>query len=594
MPATPLLIAHDADACRSCLRCACRCPARAVRVGDDGTIGIIAEKCVRCGLCVSECPHGAWVVRDDGDAVDALLRGERPVVALLATEFVAALHPLSAAAVESMLHSAGFFAVESTLLGEEAVAAAYEVRHTSGSGLPVIRSTCPVVNDWVRLYHPALTGALAPLVPPYIAQARLIREMYEEDVAIVYVSPCYARKDEALEPEFEGVIDVAIDFLELGRALARMESVATHPTPDGEPAGMRRPEPLKEISLTDGYPRSTFESRDMTATDVRVVRGLAELDELLRAVEAGESAPHIIDALNCEGCLDGPAVGPGLSLFAKRHLATSERGGRARPRVSSREILRNIPHLDLRRSFEAAPVRLPVPGASELRETLRAGGMDVQPLDCGMCGLPSCEEFAISVCRGETTWAACLPHRSSALSSELQDLEESASLDPVTGLWNRRVLEQRLGEEFARHARSGGRLSLLMLDVDRFKSVNDRFGHAAGDAVLARVAELLRASLRTADIPVRYGGDEFAVVLPDTGKTEAFAVAEKLRLEIEGAMVEAEGLAGGPMSVEIRVSIGVGAASGGVGSPEALLEAADRALYRAKEGGRNQVRLAPG
>ncbi len=593
MPTAPL-IAHDSGACRSCLRCAGRCQARAVRVDAGGTVGVIAEKCVRCGLCVSECPHGAWAVRDDGDAVDALLGGGRPVVALLATEFVAALHPRSPASVESWLEAAGFFAVESTLLGEEAVAAAYEVRHASSNGLPVLRSTCPVVNDWVRLYHPALTGALAPLVPPYVAQARLIREMYEEDVAIVYVSPCFSRKDEARAPEFGGAIDAAIDFLELERAIARLEIAASHPAREGERAGVRRPEPLKEISLTDGYPRSTFESRDMTATDVRVVRGLAELDELLRAVEAGESAPHIIDALNCEGCLDGPAVAPGLSLFAKRHLASAERRGRVRSRVSSREMLRHLPRLDLRRSFEAAPVRLPVPSEPELRATLREGGMDVQPLDCAMCGLPTCEEFAIAVFRGETTWAACLPHRSSALSSELEDLGASASLDPVTGLRDRRVLEQRLVEEFARHERSGGRLSLLLLGVDRLESVNDRFGHATGDAVLARVAELLRASLRAADVPVRYDGDGFAVVLPDTSKTEAFAVAEKLRLEIEEAVLNAEGPAGDPVAVELSVSIGVSAASGGAGSPESLLEAADRALHRAKENGRNQVRLAPG
>lgn len=133
MRASTPLITHDAGACRSCWRCASRCPARAVRVCADGTVEIIAEKCVRCGLCVTECPNGAWIVRDDGDAVDALLRGERPVVALLATEFVAALHPLTPESAESRLEAAGFYAVESTVLGEEAVAAEYEVRHASGA-----------------------------------------------------------------------------------------------------------------------------------------------------------------------------------------------------------------------------------------------------------------------------------------------------------------------------------------------------------------------------------------------------------------------------------------------------------------------------
>lgn len=594
MQPTGPLIWLDADACSRCWRCAYRCPARAIRVAADGSVAIISEKCVRCGLCVTECPNGAWVVRSDGNEVDALLQGDRPVVALLATEFVAALYPMTPETVEARLEAAGFFAVESTLLGEEAVAAAYEVRHAAGSGLPVIRSTCPVVNDWIRTYHPALTGALAPLTPPYIAQARLIREMYDRDVAIVYVSPCFARKDEARSAQFEGVIDAAIDFLELESALGRSEAAAARPARERVGAGARRPEPLKEISLTDGYPRSTFESRDMLAPDVRVVRGLSELDELLRAAAAGESAPHIIDALNCEGCLDGPAVGPGMSLFTKRHLAASDRAGRARSRVSSRELLKHLPKVDLRRSFEPAPLRLPTPTEVQVQEVLREGGMDSEPLDCGMCGLPSCEEFAISIFRGEITWAGCLPRQSRMLVGELEDLEESAMSDPLTGLANRRAFAQRLGEECARHVRYGGPLSLLMLDVDHFKGANDRFGHLAGDAVLCKVADVLRATLRATDLPARFGGDEFAVVLPQTGKTEAFAVAEKLRLQMEDLTQSRRGDGLETSGFEVRVSVGVASANELVSSPDDLLEASDLALYRAKQNGRNQVRLAPG
>jgi diguanylate cyclase (GGDEF)-like protein len=117
---------------------------------------------------------------------------------------------------------------------------------------------------------------------------------------------------------------------------------------------------------------------------------------------------------------------------------------------------------------------------------------------------------------------------------------------------------------------------------------------ASGDTVLLRVAEALRATLRTTDLAVRYGGDEFAVVLPQTGKTEAFAVAEKLRLRREGAGHVARATTTEASDVGVRVSVGVAAATGAASSPQDLLEAADRALYRAKQNGRNQVRLAPG
>jgi diguanylate cyclase (GGDEF)-like protein len=256
-------------------------------------------------------------------------------------------------------------------------------------------------------------------------------------------------------------------------------------------------------------------------------------------------------------------------------------------------MLRHLPALELRRSFPPEPVRLPVPDEETLRAILEEGGAAARPLDCGMCGFSTCDEFAVSIFRGETTWEACIPLHSRRLSDEVEDLEDSATLDPLTGLWNRRIFGQRLDEEFARHERYGGQLALLMVDVDDFKDVNDTYGHLSGDSVLVAVAAMIRSTLRTTDLPARYGGDEFAIVLPQTGKTEAFAVAEKLRLILEETAIPVGG-EGDARRVSVSVSVGVASAGRATSEPVDLLEAADRALYRAKENGRNQVRLAPG
>jgi diguanylate cyclase (GGDEF)-like protein len=589
----PPLIVADSQRCRACWRCVRLCPTHAIRA-TNGSAEVIAQKCIGCGACVSACGNGSFRVRNDGALVDGLLRGGRPVVALLATEFVAAMHPMTPEEVERALDSAGFYAVESTLLGEEVVALQYEALHAADSGVPVIRSTCPVVNDWVRRYHPALVGALASVVPPYVAQAAIIKSLYPTGTAVVYVSPCYARKDEALLPEFEGVVDAAIGFDELKRAIARLDVSAPKTGRDRRPPAERRPEPLKEVSLTDGYPRSTLASHGMLDPAVRVVRGLAELDALLTAIEAGEIAPAIIDALNCEGCIDGPTVNPGMSLFAKRNLEAAERLRRVRTAVSSREVVRHLPPLELRRSFAPAPVDVPVPDAATLRGILREAGFveEGDLVDCRACGYDTCLEHAAAVYRGDSTWEVCFPVQRRKLAEEMAQLQEFATLDALTGLWNRRVFSDRLEDECARHTRYGGTLCLLMLDLDVFKSVNDQHGHPNGDAVLVAVAELLRHTLRATDYPCRYGGDEFAVILPETAKTEAFAVAEKVRRAVSEMGVEvAPG--GSSQRLEVRVSIGVAAARSGA-QPLDLLEAADRALYQAKEMGRDQVRLAPG
>ena len=568
------------------------CPANAIRIAD-GVTEVIEEKCVACGLCVSECGNCGHSVRDDTGRVRALLSSGRPVVCVLATEFVAALHPMPTSEIENTVEALGFYAIESTLLGEELVAMAYERLHSREGGLPVLRSTCPVTSGWVRRFHPKLTQALAPIVPPYVAQARLIKALYPADVAVVYVSPCYARKDEFADPELGGAVDAVIDFIELKRMLA-----ASNPPPGAngmQVCGVRRPSPIKELSLTDGYPRATLESRNLTSADVAVVRGLRALDRLLTAIEAGEAAPAIVDMLNCEGCIDGPAVNPGLSVFAKRNIDAAEREGRGRSTVSSRALLRYLPAVEVVRAHSADPVHLPEPSEEQIDVILAEGEFESREMtpDCGACGYETCVEHAVAIFQGNSTWDMCFPLQRRLLIRHAKALEESATLDPLTALWNRRVFAERLEDEMARHSRYGHKVSLMMMDIDAFKEVNDRLGHLAGDRVLSAVSELLRQSLRTTDIASRYGGDEFALILPSVGKTEAFAAAEKLRTLIEALslLVQRDGQ---EESVAVRVSIGVASAGVHASDPIGLIEAADRALYEAKAAGRNQVRLAAG
>jgi diguanylate cyclase (GGDEF)-like protein len=583
------LIGTVKDSCRECWGCVRHCPARAIRV-IEGRSEIIQDKCVRCGLCVSECNSRGHAVRDDTDLVRELLASGRPVVAVLATEFVAALYPMSPSEVEARLEAMGFYAAESTLLGEELVAVAYEGRHNWVTGVPIVRSTCPVVTEWIQMYRPALAGALVPVVPPYVAQARLVKSLYPAGAAVVYVSPCYARKDEWHDPEFDGAVDAVIDFVELRRML---DGCAVGDAAAAADSGGHRPEPLKELSLTDGYPRSTLASRDMTSSDVLVVRGLGALDRLLGAIEAGDAAPLIIDALNCEGCIDGPAVNPGMSLFAKRNVDATERESRMRPTVRSRELLKHLPDVQVVRRFHPAPVTVPAPTKAEVDAILAEGEFvsRADALDCEACGYATCVEHAIAIHEGNSSWEMCFPLQRRRLERSTSELEESATLDSLTSLWNRRVFSDRLGEEVARHLRYGTPVSLLMMDLDGFKQINDQYGHVAGDAVLSSVAELLRSSLRTTDLPSRYGGDEFAVILPGVIKTDAFAVAEKLRSAVSGLRVE---LGRNGDVADVRISIGVAAAAQGRGDPLELVEAADRALYQAKDAGKDQVRLAPG
>ncbi len=174
-----------------------------------------------------------------------------------------------------------------------------------------------------------------------------------------------------------------------------------------------------------------------------------------------------------------------------------------------------------------------------------------------------------------------------SLALENNRLYEISVSDGLTNVYNRRYLEQRLLEEVAYSKRYDKPLSVVLLDIDFFKKLNDTFGHQAGDYVLKVVSRLLSEALREYDIVARYGGEEFAVVLPTTPKLKAASIAERLRTSIaESKFVYKD------KAMSCTISLGVACFPQDGKSPEALIAAADKALYRAKEQGRNQVVLS--
>jgi diguanylate cyclase (GGDEF)-like protein len=166
-------------------------------------------------------------------------------------------------------------------------------------------------------------------------------------------------------------------------------------------------------------------------------------------------------------------------------------------------------------------------------------------------------------------------------------LERLSVTDGLTGLYNRRFFQERLKEEFSRAQRYGDALSLMILDLDRFKRVNDQYGHPFGDEVLRGTAEIVRGSTRDVDLCTRYGGEELAVILPRTPMPGAIAVAERFVARMREKVYAAPGT-----GAEVRVTASAGVASSpaiGVATWDDLLHRADEALYRAKHEGRDRA-----
>lgn len=162
-------------------------------------------------------------------------------------------------------------------------------------------------------------------------------------------------------------------------------------------------------------------------------------------------------------------------------------------------------------------------------------------------------------------------------------LKAASATDPLTGLWNRRHLHARLAQEVRRASRYGNPLALLLVDLDRLKTINDQSGHNAGDTALRRVADCLRRTCRASDIPSRYGGDEFIVLVPGSRAEQALELAERIL----------DAVRSDDPANPITVSIGVSDLNrAGSISADALRDSADRALYAAKAQGRDRAALA--
>lgn len=227
------------------------------------------------------------------------------------------------------------------------------------------------------------------------------------------------------------------------------------------------------------------------------------------------------------------------------------------------------------RSFTSAKVRFALGGLA-LATALALGGPALAR------ALSNGGELLSATCAA--IFMACIGY---ALGRQVDQLHRRSLEDPMTRVGNRRYWEQRLREECDRAVKSRMPLSVLVLDVDNLKKMNDAYGHGCGDRALQIVGEVMRATCRSRDVAARFGGDEFAILLPRTRLSEAKVVAERIRSEL----ARRRSALGSPLDELLTLSIGVADFDGAGRRTDTLFQAADSALYAAKSGGRDRVEV---
>lgn len=552
----------DPEKCVSCLACVRVCPVEAVAVDGDA-VSIVDQACIRCGMCVPACPHDAIGASGElAKAVGYAAGGQ--AILILSVEAAAYFYPSTPEQVVNAALRAGFRAVHHGVMGDELVAAEYLRLWAEPEWGTMIRSTCPVVVETIRRDYPELLPYLAPVATPVAAEVRYLRWLYGSEVPIVYAGVCLA--------DGEAAVDAVVTFEELGR-LFEVRGVVVSEQPlnfDRLAVGERR----RHLSTAGGMPLPVLQEEHQASRRFRKVRGLGGLGALARAVQEGIDL-GFVDLLPCEGCLDHPLLGPREELFWRRRVV-----GETEPPRSRLPVLEDGAGLDVGRGFVAGGNgRRPPVG--EVEAVIEAIGRAPtgRPWDCGACGYGTCQAFAEALIKGRATYRQCPPYQE----RRLAEVAREAAVDRLTGLATFRVFKDRLGQEIARSKRSGEPFAVVFVDLDRFKRLNDTFGHEAGNRVLESLGRELHRAIRSTDVAARYGGDEFVLILVRTDEVGGRRVGEVVR-----SSIEAMGVAMGYGPGVVTVSVGV--ASYDPERPELdVVEAADRALYRAKAAGGNRV-----
>jgi len=565
-PGSALLnFAIDAEACVACLACVRTCPTDAIAVaGEAPLLQIVDELCIRCGQCFAACPHDAVRVGGEiGRALAAAARGDG--VLILSPEAAAHFYPATPEQVVNACYEAGFRTVTRGVIGDELVAAEYLRLWEEEAWGTMIRSTDPVVVDTIRARYPELIPYLAPVAIPAVAEARYLKARQGSHFPVIYagISP------PARSPDLHAAITFA-DLEELFRA--RGVSVLSQPGYFHRVPEERR----RHLSAAGGMPLAMLEEFRHTTGRFRVIRGLDGLAALARAVSVDRLELGFVDMLSYERALDHPLSGPKEELYWRRALLASTEPPRSRIPVVDSTVVASVGAV-----FAIKP-RAIEPDPQVVGTFLDAIGLgpNGRPWDCGACGFATCRRFAEVAALGRATLRQCTPYQE----RRADEARSAAAVDVLTGLSTYRVLRDRLTYEIERSKRSNERFAVMFLDLDRFKQVNDTYGHEAGNDILRGVAAEVRHAVRASDVAARYGGDEFVVILTRTDLAGAARVGEALRAGIEGVGRRL----GYPAGV-ITVSVGLAEFDPKQTSEHDLLVAADRALYRAKASGRNLV-----
>ena len=397
---------QDAN-CRHCYKCVRNCSVKAISVRNEQA-HIIREACIHCGHCLEVCPQNAKTFASDMERVKGYLRQGMRTIISLAPSYLGVLEYERPGQVVDALQKLGFFEVRETAEGAALVTHEYQKLLREGTMENLITTCCPSVNDLIEKYYPALTKYMTPVVSPMIAHGRLIKKIYGEDVKVVFLGPCIAKKEEAVGDErVFGAIDAILTFEELGGWL-KAEGITISECEE-KPFGNPDPKINRIYPVGGGIVKSVMEQNVMEDTYHKLyVDGLDDCMELFESMERDELSHCFIEANVCDGgCIKGPASDCWQNSFVKARVQIETQVEHA---AASEEI--PYGEIPMQKTFFDRSQHEQLPTEEELTALLQAIGKykKEDELNCGACGYSTCRAKATAVFQGKAELGMCLPY----------------------------------------------------------------------------------------------------------------------------------------------------------------------------------------
>lgn len=386
--------------CQDCYKCIRHCPVKAIKV-EENSASIIPENCIYCGHCVEICPVGAKKVVNDSNWVQHLIEKGEKVVVSLAPSW-AADYEYSSKEMVARLLAMGFWKVSETAIGAEIISEkTKKYLNTSGEGL-YISSCCPAVVELIKKYYPEREKNLVPIASPFIAHAKFLKKYYGDDVHVVFLGPCIAKKREAID--YPDLIAGALTFNEIDSWLRNTKPMITERNISFSPHHAAK----GAVYPIDGGMIAGI--KEQSDTGYMSFTGLLKIKEILESIKEEEIEGSVfLELMACKGgCINGPMSDKSISLVNKRQRIL--RKSREKGKVEIPASLYSVEVPDILSSSTA--IKSKEYPESLIVETMAAVGKvsESDELNCGGCGYESCKDFTLAVLEGKAERSMCVSY----------------------------------------------------------------------------------------------------------------------------------------------------------------------------------------